>query len=193
MHEWLTIEDDMEGEKKEMSKTRGLRQILSSRVSSSPFARRENRDAVNNNKLWKKASTSKFSLFKGSHWEPVVSSQTMKISNLIDDNNEEIVDTWLIQSVLAPSKLRDMACADVLRSFQLLPLVSLAARIHQNDNNIKNSHQSVDFSSLEEGTLFLGLDTGISTGLPFLINAPLFLHEFKGTLLLRSNDGKCMY
>ena len=73
----------------------------------------------------------------------------------------------MIQSILAPSKLCDMACADVLRPFQLLPIVSLAAQIHQDDNNIKSSHQAVDFLSLEEGTLFLGLDTGISTGLPF--------------------------
>ena len=49
-------------------------------------------------------------------------------------------------------------------------------------------HGIIDIFSPSNKHIMVVMMTGISTGLPFFINAPLFLHEFKGTILLKNSD-----
>ena len=73
---------------------------------------------------------------------------------------EDVTDTYILQSILAPPRLRKMANTESLTSLNLLPACTLAVHIHrsmQTDNDISKY-------SLPEGTIFVGLDTGIKTG-----------------------------
>ena len=117
-------------------------------------------------------------------WVPEKSSYRIKISHRLNENMEDVTDTYILQSILAPPRLRKMANTESLTSLNLLPACTLAVHIHrsmQTDNDISKY-------SLPEGTIFVGLDTGIKTGLPFFINLPLFLHEWSGNILLEKDD-----
>jgi len=96
-----------------------------------------------------------------------------------------MIDTYVIQSILAPSRLREMACTDALTPLNLNPAVTMAAHLHRSFGS--NILVTSDYKP-SVGTIFVGLDTGIKTGLPFLINAPLFLHEWLGDVLLENDD-----
>ena len=161
-----------------------LQNYFSCRVSSSPLSRRSHLEEMWDNNSWKKDKSKIGKLFKSS-WSPLKASHTMQISSKLLDKDGEIIDTYIISSILAPPKLREMACTDSLAPLKLLPLVSIAAHIHRNP-------ATPELNTMEykpaAGCIFVGLPTGIETGLPFHINAPLFLHEWTGNVMLERDD-----
>merc|ERR1712176_322010 len=77
-----------------------------------------------------------------------------------------------------------MARADALHPYKLIPVVSFASCIHRiSANSPSDSKFKPDC-----GTFFVGLNTFIQTGLPFHLNAPIFLHELKGSVIFNSDD-----
>ncbi len=157
---------------------------LSCRVSSSPLSRRAHLEEMWENKSWKKDKSKLGKLFKSS-WNPQKTSHTMQICSRLSEQESDIIDTYMITSILAPPRLREMACTESLTPLRLLPLVTLAAHVHR-------SPSTPELNTLEykpaEGCVFVGLPTGMKTGLPFHINAPLFLHEWTGDVLLEKED-----
>ena len=160
--------------------------ILQSRVSSSPITRRNHHDDMVKNKVWMKNNSKITKLFKSS-WIPLQSTYTLQISSCTNNNGSEVHDTYIVRSILAPGRLRGMACTKVLQSLHLVPTVSLAAHIHRNDP--EEDRNIVKFDC-PKGSIFVGLDTCIKTGLPFLLNAPVFLHERSGYVMLEKDDDK---
>uniref|UniRef100_A0A7S2UD61 U-box domain-containing protein n=1 Tax=Attheya septentrionalis TaxID=420275 RepID=A0A7S2UD61_9STRA len=155
--------------------------ILRSRVSGSPITRRSHIDELVTNQEWAKGS-SKFSKLFKSTWVADKSSYTLQISHRHKNEPADIIDTFVIQSILAPPRFREMACTEALKPLHLIPAITISAHVHSTHGS-----STTEFE-LPKGTLFIGLDTGISTGLPFNINAPLFLHELTGSVLLEKDD-----
>ena len=160
--------------------------LLHSRISSSPIIRIKHRDDMEENTEWMQETPKLTKLFKN-EWTPLQSSFTLQISTRRKKDEFEIVDTFLIRSVLGPGRLRAMACTDALKPLKLIPIISLAAHIHRkNSTNLEDIHDT----TRNKGTLFAGLDTSIKLGLPFLMNVPTFLHEMNGSILLNKEDDK---
>ena len=160
--------------------------ILRAQMNSSPMARRNHLDELYINQDWKK-SVNKFSKLFQSQWVAERSSYTMQLSHRHRNDENDIVDTYIIKTILAPPRLREMACTEALKPLNLIPAVSLAAHVHSIQGN--KVLTTADFTP-PKGTLFVGLDTGINTGLPFALNAPLFLHELTGDVMLKGDDDK---
>ena len=157
--------------------------VISSRVSSSPLSRRTHLEEQGDKKLWRKEKSKIGKLFKSS-WVPNRGFHMLQLSSRKMNEKHDTIDTYAIHSVLAPPRLREMACTDSLGPLNLIPTVTIAAHLDRSCNFIS---QTVDYEP-PNGTIFVGFDTGIKTGLPFLINAPLFLHEWLGTVLLERDD-----
>ena len=157
--------------------------ILSSRISSSPLTRREHFDVQIDTKSWRKEKNKLNKLFKSS-WSPKRGFIIVQISTRIRGASQDIVDSYAIQSVLGPKRLREMANTDSLGPLNLVPTVSLAAHLHRSGSPLPE----ISTYATPEETLYVGFDTGIRTGLPFIINAPLFLHEWSGDVLLSPTD-----
>jgi len=158
--------------------------LLNCRVSSSPLSRRAHLEEMWENKLWKKDKSKLGKLFKNS-WNPVKTSHTLQISSRYSDQENDISDTYVVMSVLAPPRLREMACTESLSPLNLLPLISIAAHV---DRSIATPQLNTTEYKPAEGSIFVGLPTLIKTGLPFHINAPIFLHEWSGNVLLSQED-----
>lgn len=158
--------------------------LLHSRICSSPITRRSHRDELEKNKDWVKSNSKITQLFK-SEWIPIESSFTMQISTRTMADEIDFIDTYYIKSILAPGRLRGMACTEVLKPLKMTPTISLAAHIHRNRTQEK---KSTTYAKLSKGSLFVGLDTFIKTGLPLFMNAPIFLHELTGKVLLDKKD-----
>jgi len=167
IHDWLPTESS-------------YRSILRSRISSSPIARRNHLEEMQKNRTWVKDKSKFAKIFKSS-WVPERSSYTLQCSNKHGDVENEKVDTYIIQTILAPPRLREMACTEALKPLKLIPAVTLAVHIHSSPG------QNRSFKP-PKGSIFVGLDTGIKTGLPFYLNAPLFQHETRRNLLLQNDD-----
>jgi sacsin len=159
------------------------RNLSASQVNSSPITRRDHLEEMSDSQSWLKDKTRMGKLFKAK-WVPVQSSQFLEISTRMSATNKNVIDTYFIQSILAPPRLREMACTESLRSLKITPVVSLAYHL----NRASLSEQASSKYEVPVGTLFSGFDTGIKTGLPFIINAPLFLHEWTGNLLFDAED-----
>uniref|UniRef100_A0A7S3QAL4 Uncharacterized protein n=1 Tax=Chaetoceros debilis TaxID=122233 RepID=A0A7S3QAL4_9STRA len=157
--------------------------IQSSRVSSSPLSRRSHLEEMSEPKVWKKEKSKLGKMFKSS-WVPRRRSHMLQITSRIKGEINDVVDTYAIHSVLAPPRLREMACTESLSPLKLIPTVGIAAHL---DRSCGQTPATSDFN-LPKGKIFVGFDTGIQTGLPFHINAPLFMHEWLGTVLLGSED-----
>ena len=157
--------------------------ILSSRVSSSPLARRSHLEEQADMKSWRKEKSKIGKLFKTS-WVPKRSFQMLQLSTRKGGDSHEIVDSYAVHSILGPSRLREMACTESLEPLNLIPTVSIATHLDRSHN----SRSLLAEFDPPQGTLFVGFDTGIQTGLPFFINAPLFLHEMHGSVLLQQED-----
>jgi sacsin len=160
---------------------------LNSRVGSSPLTRREHFEEMWDNKLWKKEKSSfgkVGKLFKSS-WIPLRTNYALQISSRRAGEDTDITDTYTIMSILAPPRLREMACTESLSPLKLLPMVSIAAHLHRNHATPQLNTRNFEPA---EGHVFVGLPTGIKTGLPFHINAPLFLHEWTGDIILGKED-----
>ncbi len=157
---------------------------LTCRVSSSPISRRRHIEEILENKGWKQKKSKFGKMFKSS-WNPVRSFHTMQISTRLSERHEDIIDSYMITSILAPPRFRDMANTESLSPLKLLPLVSLAAHVCRAPTS---EHVDTTEYKPAEGTVFVGLPTGIQTGLPFHINAPLFLHEWTGVILTDKHD-----
>ncbi len=158
--------------------------VLSCRVSSSPLARRNHLEDLWENKLWKKDKSKLGQLFKSS-WSPLKTHHILQICSRYAGEECDVIDTYIIMSILAPPRLREMACTDSLTPLNLLPLVSTAAHIDRSPSTPDCNTKDYEAA---EGTVFVGLPTGILTGLPFHINAPLFLHEWSGDVILDKDD-----
>lgn len=158
--------------------------FLTCRVSSSPLSRRSHLEEMWENNQWKKDKSKLGQLFKSS-WTPLKTHHILEVCSRLEEEKCDIVDTYMIMSILAPPRLREMACTDSLSPLNLLPLVSTAAHLNR---NISTSDLNTSDYKAAEGTIFVGLPTGIETGLPFHINAPLFLHEWSGEVLLEKED-----
>lgn len=157
--------------------------VTFSQLRSAPSARLELKSNLSSDE-WKK--TSNLANFFKADWTAKVYNQTLEIFHSHGPastlNNSGFLDTYVISTILAPTRIRDASSQEVMKSLQLLPSVGLAAHIQRRiDGSI------VDFVP-SEGTLFCGFDSGIKTGLPFHVNAPIFFHELKGTTLLQHND-----
>jgi hypothetical protein len=100
----------------------------------------------------------------------------------VKSGGTEELDSFMITSLLAPPGVREMAAGDTFRKLGITPLLRMAAHVHRSVGG-----RSVKFSPLA-GTLFVGMDTGIRTGLPVMLNAPLFLHELSQSVLLDPRD-----
>lgn len=159
------------------------RNLSASQVNSSPITRRNHLEEMSDSKSWLKDKTRIGKLFKAS-WVPVRSSQFLEVSTRIPGTTKDVIDTYFIQSILAPPRLREMACTESIRPLNIIPVVSLA--FHLNRSPLSESISSE--YDIPVGSLFVGFDTGIKTGLPFSINAPLFLHEWTGNLLFDVED-----
>ena len=158
-----------------------LRLLSHSRVSSSPLSRRNHLEELQNNTSWKKEKSKLGKIFKSS-WVPEKTSYTLQISTRKFGNKRDIVDTFAIKSVLGPDVLRKMANTETLSSINLIPSVTIAAHMHSDSFADETNYKPA------EGSIFVGLDTGIKTGLPFFINAPFFRHEWFGSMLLTKED-----
>ena len=137
-----------------------LRLISHSRVSSSPLSRRSHLEELRNNNLWKKEKSKLGKIFKSS-WTPEKTSYTLQISTRSNGNERDIVDTFAMKSILAPEVLRKMANTETLSSINLIPALTIAAHIHCDSAEKQSDYKAAD------GSIFVGLDTGIKTGLPF--------------------------
>jgi len=157
------------------------RRVCSSRLRTSARVRREHVERFDLNQDWKKSKLA--TLFK--KWEAVQSSFTLEVSHeraCEGGKMEDVVESFLITSLLAPPGVREMAAGDAFRKLGVSALLRMAAHVHRSVGGL-----SVKFESLP-GTLFTGLDTGVKTGLPVLINAPFFLHELNQGVLLDPRD-----
>jgi len=160
-----------------------IRNLLASQVHSSPIARRNHLEEMSDSKSWVKEKNRLGKLFKAS-WVPIRSSQFLEISTRIPGQIKDVIDTYFIHSILAPPRLREMACTESLRPLNIIPVVTIA--FHLNRAPTLES-QSSEYK-VPTGSLFIGFDTGIETGLPFILNAPLFLHEWSGGILFDAED-----
>ena len=162
------------------------RDVLSTFLNSSPLARKIHYDDLTSNKDWKQSKNKLVKLLQ-STWVPLQSSFQLQVSSRFgpgsDEGESEVIDYFLVRSVLAPTKLQVLACADALKQLKLTPALSVAAHIGRLQGSA-----FVRFPRTK-GTLFVGLDTCEVTGLPFFVNAPLFQHELRGSILL-DKDGE---
>lgn len=156
--------------------------IASTTVSSSPLRRRSHLEEQSDSKSWRKGKNKLSKLFKSS-WIPKRGFHLLELTTQRSDENQPLIDTYAIHSILAPPCLREMACTESLKGLNLIPTLSIATHIYR--NNGKSPMVSLN---PPKGTIFVGFDTGIDTGLPFNINAPLFLHEWNGSVLLEEDD-----
>jgi hypothetical protein len=131
--------------------------ILRSTVSGSPITRRSHIDELVSNQEWAKGN-SKFSKLFKSTWVAEKSSYTLQISHRHQNEPEDIIDTFVIQSTLAPPRFREMACTEALKPLNLIPAITISAHVHSTQGASTTEFQP------PKGTLFVGLDTGISTG-----------------------------
>jgi hypothetical protein len=86
-------------------------------------------------------------------------------------------DTWLVRCAVAPTpELRDLALSDSLKPLDLLQVVSVAARVSsiEERSNGTDSPDTVTSHRTPQGSLFVGADSAIPTGLPFHIDGPFF-------------------
>jgi len=152
-----------------------------SRLNSSPIARRNHIDALRSNTEWQKSNNKLEKLWKKT-WIPLQSSLLLSVASVkSSDQEDEIVDTFLIHSLLAPNRLRDMACTEALSNLSLIPVVSLAVHLGK-----KKKNNILDIKP--KGALFVGLNTLEKTALPFFVNAPLFINELSGRAILCKDD-----
>lgn len=157
--------------------------VLSCRVSSSPLNRRNHIEEQAEKNIWRKDKSKIGKLFKSS-WVPNRGFQLLELSSRRKGDDHDTIDTYAINSVLAPPRLREMACTESLGPLNLIPTVSIAAHL---DRSCASVSQTVEYKP-PDGTIFVGYDTGVKTGLPFIINVPIFLHEWKGSVLLQKED-----
>jgi len=133
---------------------------------------------------WKK--TNKLANIFKAEWTPKIYNQTIEVSHSHRSSaklcDADIIDTYLVSTILAPTKIRDVASQDIMKPLQLLPSIGLAAHVK------RLSSGSVEDFIPCEGSLFCGFDSGLKTGLPFSINAPIFFHELKGSVILSHSD-----
>jgi len=160
--------------------------VLHCRLSSSPLLRMAHRDDLMNNPKWRKDKSKFGKIFKNS-WLPERSSFKLEISHRHKGDDCDTVDSYIIQSILAPPRLREMANTEALSPLQLIPVVTLAAHVNRVNEGVQNNSSITEYSP-PVGTIFVGMDTGIKTGLPYDINAPLFLHEWLGSVLMTQDD-----
>lgn len=161
-----------------------IRNLLASQVHSSPITRRNHLEEMSDSKSWVKEKSRLGKLFKAS-WAPVRSSQFLEISTRMPGQINDVIDTYFIQSILAPPRLREMACTESLRPLNIIPVVTIAFHLNRAAPSLES--QSSEYK-VPTGSLFIGFDTGIKTGLPFILNAPLFLHEWSGEILFDAED-----
>ena len=159
--------------------------VISCRVSSSPLSRRNHIEEQAEKSTWRKDKSKIGKLFKSS-WVPKRGFHWLELSSRRRGDDNDTIDTYAIHSVLAPPRLREMACTDSLAPLNLIPTVTIAA--HVNRSTTSDSVSKTSEYEPPDGTIFVGFDTGLKTGLPFLINAPLYLHEWTGTVLLNGDD-----
>jgi len=160
-----------------------LKVIISTTVSSSPLVRRSHLEEQSDLQSWRKGKNKFSKLFKSS-WTPKQGFYLLELSTQRSDEDQALIDTYAVHSILAPPRLREMACTESLKGLNLIPTLSISTHIRR---SIGKSPSEVSFNP-PKGTIFVGFDTGIETGLPFNINAPLFLHEWNGSVLLEDDD-----
>ena len=163
-----------------------LASVVKSRIRTSPSVRRNHMEKMSSNQDWKKSRFS--TLFK--KWEPVKGIMTMEVATLIMNGKTgaetEVCDTYMCASVLAPVGLRELATSAEFSKLNIFPLLRVSAHVHRSMTGLLDT--STKFRP-KPGRLFVGgLDTGLETGLPINICAPLFLHEFNRRLLLDPRD-----
>ncbi|GMH69495.1 hypothetical protein TrRE_jg392, partial [Triparma retinervis] len=160
--------------------------VAKSRIRTSPSVRRNHMEKMTSNQDWKKSRFS--TLFK--KWDPVKDIMTMEVTTSmmnerIEGKEEEICDTYMCASVLAPVGLRELATSAEFTKLNIFPLLRVSAHVHR---SVAGVDTSTKFRP-KPGRVFVGgLDTGLETGLPINICAPLFLHEFNRRLMLDPRD-----
>jgi len=128
------------------------------------------------NKEWKKSKLA--SLFKS--FVPLKTTECVQI--LQRHENSSMLDTWVVQSTLAPGKSRELALQDSYVNLGLVPLVSVAALIHRSRNGAAHNFPRT------HGQLFCGHSTGNEMGLPFHIDAPFLVNEADRSVIFGSSN-----
>mmetsp|Transcript_18718 Transcript_18718/g.38290 ORF Transcript_18718/g.38290 Transcript_18718/m.38290 type:complete len:3824 (+) Transcript_18718:165-11636(+) len=172
----------------EWGDTDGYRPLKKTSLRTNSTVRNNFLDKMLENKEWKKSKLA--TLFK--KWEPVKKTLTLEVRSIVygpgstGENDQEVCDTYMVASVLAPSALRDLATLDAFRKLKLLPLLRVSAHMHRSIGG-----ENMDTLKLAPGRIFVsGFDTGIETGLGVNICAPLFLHELNRRIMLGPNDDR---
>ncbi len=156
------------------------RPVSKNRLRTNASVRLDHYERLSDNQDWKKSKLA--TLFKT--WVPIRANITLEVNHIRQRGVEvdDFVDTYMVSSILAPHGMREMATSDVFKRLGIMPILRVAAHIHRSVGGSSSPFKP------EAGTLFVGLDTGIKTGLPLLINAPLFLHELNRSILLDPRD-----
>jgi len=167
---------DEEEEEEITTNTHTIKQLLRSKLRTSPNVRSNQMNQFLTNTDWKKSKFGSF--FKT--WTPITLTSTLEISWSEEEGGGEVVDTYMISSILAPPGLQSQCNASQFRAQNLLPIVRLSAHIHRSSSGP---------FLLSRGRVFVGgFDTGVRTGLPFDVSGPFFTNELDGGLLLREGD-----
>lgn len=123
-----------------------------------------------------------------------ISMPASSTSSLASGSIVNCSDIWLIRCSIAPtSEIRDLALQESLKPLDLLQLLSVAGMVSStevrstdNTSNEGTSSSSSTSSSSNEsitsyrtpsGSIFVGVDSMIPTGLPFHIDGPFFIKD----------------
>lgn len=135
--------------------------ILKSRISSSQGIRQTNIDQSRSSDNWK-STIMKY-----------LGERTRFSSYVVDISHQETLDKFLVCSVVFP-----LPSDKQWAGMKIHPCVSVAIPL----NNKKPL-------SVFEGSIFVtGFDTTMKIGFPMHVNAPLFLHEWSGNVLMDVDD-----
>ena len=168
-----------------------VRNKVKAYLRTSNLERKSHAQKLASNQDWKKNTIATF--FK--KWDAVKSKISLEVDIASfegedrDAGARQLRDTYMCVSVLAPKGLRDLATGNEFKRLNCLPVLRVSAHMHRAELAPGEPGAKASQFKPRPGRLFVGgLDTGLETGLPVNICAPIFLHELSRGVLLNPRD-----